>query len=156
MKIMTVITALCAGLILASCATAPPATPVAEKQPPSVPGNLEEQFVYQVVFSLRDSFVEGDSIAFMRHVSEGFYLGRERLARNLKADFAAGGGNALTVDILKVEMEDPRVTAVVNWVRTPAGGSAAMEGTTELVFHKGDTLSLVNFRKDVLFGISGF
>ena len=157
MHIRFAITALCAGLILASCGTTPPAPPSVKEQPPGEPRDLEERFVYQVVFSLRDSFSSRDGIAFMRHVSEGFYMGRERLARNLEAEFAAAGDDSLDVDILEVIVDDPRVTAVVSWVRTPAGGGAPSKaGTTEIIFQKGETLSLVNFRKDVLFGISGF
>jgi hypothetical protein len=157
MKIRTAIIALCAGFILASCGTTPPVSSTAKSQSRSVPRDLEERFVYQMVFSLRDSFVSRDGAAFMRHVSEGFYMGRERLARNLEAEFAATGDEALDVDIIDVIVDDPSVTAVVSWVRTPAGGVAPPKaGTTELIFQKGDTLSLVNFRKDVLFGITGF
>jgi len=157
MHIRTAITALCTGLILASCGTTPPAAPPANEQPRSEPDDLEERFVYQVVFSLRDSFSRRDSNAFMKHISEGFYMGRERLARNLEAEFTAAGDDALAVDILEVVVDDPRVTAVVSWVRTPAGGGAPSKaGTTELIFQKGDTISLVNFRRDVLFGITGF
>jgi hypothetical protein len=114
------------------------------------------RFISQVVFSLRDSFVEQDRTAFMKHVSEGFYLGYERLARNLEAEFASAGERSLQVNIIEVTVNDPRVTAVVGWVRTSPGGAAGTSGTTELIFQRGDTVSLVNFRRDALFGISGF
>ena len=157
MKVRTAITALCAGFILASCGTAPPVSSPANSQSRAVPSDLEERFVYQMVFSLRDSFVSRDGASFMKHVSEGFYLGRERLARNLEAEFVATGEDTLDVDIIEVIVDDPRVTAVVSWARRPAGGGAPSKaGTTELIFQKGDTLSLVNFHGDVLFGITGF
>ena len=116
---------------------------------------MEEQFVRQTVFSLRDSFVKRDTASFLKHVSEGFYLGRQRLQKGLDEAFAAPGVLGLAVEVAEVSINDPRVTALVRWQRS-IDGAAAGAGTTELIFHKGDTVSLVNFSRDPLFGIAGF
>ena len=147
-----------AAILLTGCASAPPAPeegPVSA--PPASPtgGTLEEQFVRQTVFSLRDSFVKRDTASFMRHVSDGFYLGRRRLQKGLDEEFASPGELSLTVEVREVSVNDPRVTAVVRWERGVDGVSAG-SGTTELIFHRDDTVSLVNFRRDPLFGIAGF
>ena len=146
------------AVLLSACTSPPLAT---EEGIPAAPpplsggGSLEEQFVRQTVLSLRDSFVQRDTASFMRHVSDGFYLGHRRLATVLNEEFAAPGEPGLAVEFLAVSVNDPRVTAVVRWERD-VNGVASSSGTTEFIFQKGDTLSLVNFRGDPLFGISGF
>jgi len=158
MKAKAAATVFCAGLLLAGCGTTP-APPAGEEIPAEVPSNLEERFVHQVVFSLGDSFEQRNTTTFMKHVSEGFYLGRARLEENLRETFAAAGEEALSVEIVEVSVEELKVTALLRWKRSPAGGAAggaSLEGTTELIFQKGQTLSLVQFKRDALFGITGF
>lgn len=122
-----------------------------------VPEDLTERYVHQVVGSLRDSFVSGDTAGFMKHVSDGFYKGHARLQESLEMEFRKGKALFLEASVVGMVDEDLRIVATVRWQRSSAPGESEMiRGETLFVFHKAEALSLVDFRNGSLFGISGF
>ena len=123
----------------------------------AVPENLTERYVHQIVESLCDSFVAQESQTFMKYVSGGFYKGHDRLQKDLEMEFRSGRAPYLEVAVEEVHEEDTRVTALVSWTRSSGQGTAAdLHGETLLVFHKGESLTLVDFRRGSLYGIGGF
>lgn len=123
----------------------------------AVPEDLTERYVHQIVGSLRDSFVAQESQTFMKFVSNGFYKGHDRLQEYLELEFRSGRAPYLEVKVVEVGEEDTRVTALVSWTRSDRKGAAVdFNGETLLVFHKGVSLTLVDFRRGSLYGISGF
>jgi len=123
----------------------------------AVPEDLTERYAYQIVGSLRDSFMAQDSPRFMKYVSDGFYKGYDRLQENLEQEFRSGRAPYLEAVVAEVREEDTRVTAAVTWSRSSGEGAAAdYHGEALLVFHKGESLTLVDFRRGSLFGIGGF
>jgi len=148
---------LCATLVTACQASQPAVRQNAGTG--ALPDDLTQRYVHQVVNAFRDSLNGEDVPGFMKHVSEGFYKGRSRLQKNLEASFAAVGSVSVETQVVEIDEEDLRIFAVVRWTRsarTPQGEVVDDAGQTLLVFHKGDTLSLVDFREGSLFGISGF
>lgn len=123
----------------------------------AVPENLTERYVHQIVGSQCDSFVAQESQAFMKYVSDGFYKGYDRLQKDLELEFRSGRAPYLEVAVGEVREEDTRVTALVSWTRSSGEGAAAdVSGETLLVFHKGESLTLVDFRRGSFYGIGGF
>ena len=124
---------------------------------PAPPVSLEERFVHQTIYELRDRYLSADVSGFMRLVSEGFYKGRSRLERSLEESLAAGRPARVDLVIAGVEMEDTRIAADLTWdaiFPAEAGGEGrSVAGKTLLIFHRGEALSLVDFRGDPLFGI---
>jgi hypothetical protein len=127
----------------------------------TVPSDLMERYVHQIIFDMRDSFVTADVSGFLRHVSEGFYGGRAMLGENLARTLRDAGPFSLTVEIGAVRTEGSKVTAQVKWRRRSSGGDGAgkgaeLRGESLLVFHRSEKIALVAFEKDPLFGIEGF
>lgn len=142
--------------VAAACQTAPPSV---EKAPvPPYPDDLTERFVYQTVYEMRDRFIAEDVAGFMKYVSEGFYRGRARLQESLESAFAGARILALEVFIEGIEVEEHRISAVVRWSASieGEGGVELEEGETLLLFHRTDGISLVDIRRDPLFGVEVF
>ena len=142
--------------VAAACQTAPPS--VEKTSIPSYPADLTERFVYQTVYDMRDRFVAEDVAGFMKHISEGFYKGRARFQESLESAFATASISGMEVFIEGVEVEEHKVSAVVRWSGSfeGEGGVEQEEGETLLLFHRSDGISLVDIRKDPLFGVEGF
>ena len=156
MRNLNLLGALLAVAALAACQTTP-SLPGQGRSGEAVPEDLTERYVHQIVGSLRDSFVERDSQGFMKHVSDGFYKGYDRMQEDLEQEFRKGRAPYLVVAVADVGEEDTRVTAVVTWSRSSrAGADVDYYGETLLIFHKAESLSLVDFRRGSLFGIGGF
>jgi hypothetical protein len=156
MKYLRLLGVLLVGAALAACQTTQ-SLPGQGKSGGVVPEDLTERYVHQIVGSLGDSFVARDSQGFMKYVSDGFYKGHDRLLQALELEFSTGRAPYLEAVVADVSEEDTRVTAVVTWSRSPGSGADAdFSGETLLVLHKGESLSLVDFRGGSLFGIGGF
>jgi hypothetical protein len=158
MRQAAVLHALICATLLTACQAPQPAVRQ-DSGKGALPGDLTQRYVHQIVRDLRDSLNSKDVPGFMKHVSEGFYKGRSRLQKNLEESFAAAGAVSVEAQIVEIDEEDLRISAVVRWTRsdkTPLGETVDDAGQTRLIFHKVDTLSLVDFREGSLFGISGF
>jgi len=156
MRYLRLLGVLLVAAALAACQTTQ-SLPGQGKSGEAAPEDLTERYVHQIVGSLCDSFVERNSQGFMKHVSDGFYKGHDRLQENLELEFRTGRAPYLEAAVADVSEEDTRVTAVVTWTRSSgAGADADFNGETLLVLHKGESLSLVDFRNGSLFGIGGF
>ncbi len=128
---------------------APPAADVSE--------DLTMRYVRQIVEDFRVGYLDRDVQGFMKHVSDGFYRGRARFQESVEREFAAAAESSLDVEILEVEEEDQKVSVSVRWTLGGDGepGPAA-GGTTILIFHRTDTISLVDLRQDPFFGMNLF
>ena len=142
-----------------SCETA---RPTVEKPSTATayPSSLEEQFVHQTVFDLRDRYLAADVEGFMRLVSDGFYRGRARIQQSLTDTLAVRRPDEIDVVIQGIEIEEIKISASVTWTSVFSGRTGEetrrISGETLLIFQRGDGISLVDFRKDPLFGIEGF
>jgi hypothetical protein len=148
---------ICATLLTACQASQPGVRQDAGKG--ALPEDLTERYVHQIVNDLRDDLNSKNVAGFMKHVSEGFYRGRSRLQKSLEESFAAVGSVSVETEVVEIDEEDLRISALVRWTRsdeTSLGDRVDDAGQTRLIFHKADTLSLVDFREGSLFGISGF
>jgi hypothetical protein len=142
-----------------SCETARPSAGKASTVS-AYPSSLEEQFVHQTVFNLRDRYLAADVEGFMRLVSDGFYRGRARIQRSLTDTLAVRRPDEIDVVIQEIEIEEIKISASVTWTSVFSGRTGEetrrISGETLLIFQRGDGISLVDFRKDPLFGIEGF
>lgn len=120
---------------------------------------LTERFVEQTIFDMRDLMMSGNITGFMQKVSNGFYRGYARLEDNLRETLKDGGRISLEVTIGAITVEEGKVTAEIDWESSRAVSDDEVEkdrGKSVLIFRKGNTISLLDFRKDVPFGIKGF
>ena len=96
----------------------------------------------------------------MRLVSDGFYRGRARIQQSLTDTLAVRRPDEIDVVIQGIEIEEIKISASVTWTSVFSGRSGEenwrVSGETLLIFQRGDGISLVDFRKDPLFGIEGF
>ena len=125
---------------------------------PSSAMGLTERFVQQTIFDMRDHIMSGNVTGFMQKVSNGFYRGYSRLEDNLRETLKSGGPISLQVTIGAITEEEGKVTADIVWEssRTVSGEEEKSAGKSVLIFRKGNTVSLLDFRRDVPFGIKGF
>jgi hypothetical protein len=145
--------------LASSCETARPTVGRASTTS-AHPSSLEEQFVHQTVFALRDRYLAADVEGFMRLVSDGFYRGRARIRQSLTDTLAVSRPDEIDVVIQEIELEEVKISASVTWTSVFSGRrgeeTRRISGETLLIFQRGDGISLVDFRKDPLFGIEGF
>lgn len=132
--------------------------PLAPTTPPANMGAVE-RFGWQTVEQMRDSFVRGEASSFLAKVSRGFYRGYPAIETSLENTFAKAATIDLAIAIQEVIAEEDKVSVRIKWNRSLELRGGTMEylaGESVLLFLKADnTLRLIDYRKDPIFGLEG-
>lgn len=146
------------GLGAGGVAPTPALPALAPSEPPARLG-MVERYGWQTVEQMRDAYIAGDAEVFLAKVSRGFYRGYANLEASLQRTFASAAKVDLAIAIQEIVAEEDRLSVRVKWNRTLTLKSGVMErlaGESVLIFQRTEeTLRLIDYRKDPIFGIAG-